>query len=49
MAWTLKPRYTNRNLMNIEQLLAGIDDLEPQDQLERLQEIVSELEKLVNQ
>lgn len=49
MAWTLKPRYTNRNLMNIEQLLAGIDDLEPQAQLERLQEIVSELEKLVNQ
>jgi hypothetical protein len=35
--------------MNIEQLLSGIDDLEPQAQLERLQEIVSELEKLVNQ
>ena len=35
--------------MNIEQLLAGIDDLELQAQLERLQEIVSELEKLVNQ
>lgn len=49
MAWTLKPRFTNRNLMNIEQLLSGIDELEPQAQLERLQEIVSELEKLVNQ
>lgn len=35
--------------MNIEQLLSGIDELEPQAQLERLQEIVSELEKLVNQ
>ena len=35
--------------MNIEQLLAGIDDLEPKAQLERLQEIVNELEKLVNQ
>lgn len=35
--------------MNIEQLLAGIEELEPQAQLERLQEIVSELEKLVNQ
>ena len=49
MAWTLKPLSTNRNLMNIEQLLAGIDDLEPQAQLERLQEIVNQLEKLVNQ
>ncbi|MEN9954221.1 MAG: hypothetical protein RL028_823, partial [Actinomycetota bacterium] len=29
--------------------LSGIDDLEPQAQLERLQEIVNELEKLVNQ
>ena len=35
--------------MNIEQLLAGIDDLEPQAQLERLKEIVNQLEKLVNQ
>lgn len=35
--------------MNIEQLLAGIDDLETQAQLERLQEIVNQLEKLVNQ
>ena len=35
--------------MNIEQLLAGIDDLEPQAQLERLHEIVNQLEKLVNQ
>ena len=49
MGWTLKPPSTNRNLMNIEQLLAGIDNLEPQAQLERLQEIVNELEKLVNQ
>ena len=49
MAWTLTPRYTNRNLMNIEQWLAGFEELEPQAQLERLQEIVSELEKLVNQ
>ena len=35
--------------MDIEQLLSGIDDLEPEAQLERLQEIVNELEKLVNQ
>ncbi|MEY4410204.1 MAG: hypothetical protein RLZ99_677 [Actinomycetota bacterium] len=35
--------------MNIEELLQGIDELEPQDQLERLQQIVDELEKLVNQ
>jgi hypothetical protein len=35
--------------MDIEQLLSGIDDLEPKAQLERLQEIVNELEKLVNQ
>jgi hypothetical protein len=35
--------------MDIEQLLSGIDDLEPKAQLERLQEIVTELEKLVNQ
>jgi len=35
--------------MDIEQLLSGIDKLEPQAQLERLQEIVNELEKLVNQ
>jgi hypothetical protein len=35
--------------MDIEQLLSGIDDLEPQAQLERLQEILNELEKLVNQ
>jgi len=35
--------------MDIEQLLSGIDDLEPQAQLERLQEIVNELEKLLNQ
>jgi hypothetical protein len=35
--------------MNIEQLLEGIDELEPQAQLERLQQIVNELEKLVNQ
>jgi hypothetical protein len=35
--------------MDIEQLLAGIDELEPQAQLEKLQEIVIELEKLVNQ
>ncbi len=35
--------------MNIEQLLSGIDDLEPQAQLELLQQIVNELEKLVNQ
>jgi hypothetical protein len=36
-------------MMNIEELLQGIDELEPQDQLERLQQIVDELEKLVNQ
>jgi hypothetical protein len=35
--------------MDIEQLLSGIDDLEPEAQLERLQEIVNELEKLVSQ
>ena len=35
--------------MDIEQLLAGIEELEPQAQLERLQEIVNELEKLVSQ
>jgi hypothetical protein len=35
--------------MDIEQLLSGIDELERQAQLERLQEIVNELEKLVNQ
>jgi hypothetical protein len=35
--------------MDIEQLLSGIDDLEPKAQLERLQQIVNELEKLVNQ
>ncbi|MEY4558237.1 MAG: hypothetical protein RL024_395 [Actinomycetota bacterium] len=35
--------------MDIEQLLSGIEDLDPQAQLERLQEIVNELEKLVNQ
>lgn len=35
--------------MDIEQLLNGIDELEPQDQLELLQQIVNELEKLVNQ
>lgn len=34
--------------MDIEQLLSGIEELEPQAQLERLQEIVNELEKLVN-
>ena len=45
----LKPLSTNRTLMDIEQLLSGTDDLEPQAQLERLQEIVNELEKLVNQ
>jgi hypothetical protein len=39
----------SRNMMNIEELLQGIDELEPQDQLERLQQIVDELEKLVNQ
>ncbi len=35
--------------MDIEQQLSGIDELEPQDQLELLQQIVAELEKLVNQ
>ena len=35
--------------MDIEQLLSGIDDLEPKAQFERLQQIVNELEKLVNQ
>lgn len=35
--------------MNIEELLQGIDELEPQAQLERLQQIVEALEKLVNQ
>lgn len=35
--------------MDIEQLLTDIDELEPQAQLERLQQIVNELEKLVNQ
>jgi hypothetical protein len=36
-------------MMNIEELLQDIDELEPQAQLERLQQIVDELEKLVNQ
>lgn len=49
MAWMLKPPFTNRTLMDIELLLTGIDELEPQAQLERLQQIVSELEKLVSQ
>jgi hypothetical protein len=35
--------------MDIEQLLTDIDELEPQAQLERLQQIVNELEKLVSQ
>jgi hypothetical protein len=35
--------------MDIEKLLHGIDELEPQAQLELLQQIVNELEKLVNQ
>lgn len=35
--------------MDIEQLLSGIDELEPQAQLELLQQIVNELENLVNQ
>jgi hypothetical protein len=39
----------SRNMMNIEELLQDIDELEPQAQLERLQQIVDELEKLVNQ
>ncbi len=35
--------------MDIEAQLSGIDELEPQAQLELLQQIVNELEKLVNQ
>lgn len=35
--------------MDIEQQLQGIEELEPQAQLELLQQIVTELEKLVNQ
>lgn len=49
MALMSKPHFTNRTLMDIEQLLTDIDELEPQAQLERLQQIVNELEKLVNQ
>ncbi len=49
MALMSKPHFTNRTLMDIEQLLTGIDELEPQAQLELLQQIVNELEKLVNQ
>lgn len=49
MALMSKPHFTNRTLMDIEQLLTDIDELEPQAQLERLQQIVNELEKLVSQ
>ena len=45
----LKLHSTNRTLMDIEQQLSGIDELEPQAQLEILEQIVAELEKLVNQ
>ena len=34
--------------MDIEKLLDGIDELETQEQIERLQQVISELEKLVS-
>jgi hypothetical protein len=34
--------------MDIEQLLAGIEDLEVPEQIDRLQQVITELEKLVS-
>jgi hypothetical protein len=34
--------------LNIEELLAGIDDLAPEAQIERLQQVITELEKLLS-
>lgn len=34
--------------MDIEQLLAGIEDLEVPAQIDRLQQVIAELEKLVS-
>ena len=34
--------------MDIEKMLEGIDDLEPEAQIEHLQAVITELEKLVS-
>ena len=48
MGWMLNQRYTNRTEMDIEQLLEGIEELDVQSQIDRLQQVIAELEKLVS-
>ena len=44
----LEQHSTNRNVVDIEQMLAGIDQLSTEEQIERLQLVVAELEKLLS-